>query len=126
MRPVEMYALAIVGLTKTQWSVKMKRISFSVIALFVVLALPLSLFAQGGADTYKAKCAGCHGPDGTGSAVGKKMGAHDFTSAEVQKMSDAELTDVISKGKNKMPAYAEKLKPEEVKGLVAYIRTLKK
>ncbi len=94
--------------------------------LAVVLSLSLSAQAQGAADLFKAKCAMCHGPDGTGSAMGKKMGAHDFTTAEVQKMSDAELTDAISNGKNKMPKYADKLKPEEVKGLVAYIRTLKK
>jgi len=56
------------------------------------------------AATFKAKCAMCHGADGKGSAVGQKMGVHDFTSADVQKMSDAELTDVITKGKNKMPA----------------------
>ena len=53
------------------------------------------------------------------------MGAHDFTTAEVQKMSDAEITDVITNGKNKMPKYGS-LKPEEIKGLVAHIRTLKK
>ena len=97
-----------------------------VTALVVVLSLSLPAQAQGAADTYKAKCAMCHGPDGTGSAMGKKMGAHDFTGPEVQKMSDADLTDVITKGKGKMPAYGEKLKPEEIKGLVAYIRTLKK
>jgi len=107
----------------------MKKINVQILtvvtALAVVLTLSLSAHAQG-ADLYKAKCAACHGPDGTGSAMGKKMGAHDFTGAEVQKMSDADLTDTISKGKNKMPAYADKLKPEEIKGLVAYIRTLKK
>src|ERR1700690_3916057 len=94
-------------------------------ALAVVLSLPLSAHAQDASALFKSKCAGCHGADGTGSAMGKKMGAHDFTSAEVQKMSDAELTDTITNGKNKMPKYAS-LKPEEVKGLVAYIRTLKK
>ena len=64
--------------------------------------------------------------DGKGSAVGQKMGVHDFTSADVQKMSDAELTDVITKGKNKMPAYAGKLQESDIKGLVAYIRQLGK
>ena len=58
--------------------------------------------------------------------MGKMMGAHDFTTADVQKMSDAELTDIIANGKNKMPKYGDKLKPEDIKGLVAYIRTLKK
>jgi cytochrome c6 len=94
-------------------------------AFAVVLSLPLSGGAQDASALYKSKCAGCHGADGTGSAMGKKMGAHDFTTAEVQKMSDAELTDTITNGKNKMPKYGS-LKPEEIKGLVAYIRTLKK
>lgn len=91
----------------------------------VVLSLPLSARAQDASALFKSKCASCHAADGTGSAIGKKMGAHDFTSADVQKISDTELTDIITNGKNKMPKYAS-LKPEEIKGLVAYIRTLKK
>ncbi len=108
----------------------MKRIDVQVLTfatvLAVILTLSLSVRAQNASETlYKSKCAACHGADGTGSAMGKKMGAHDFTTADVQKMSDAELTDTITNGKNKMPKYGS-LKPEDVKGLVAYIRTLKK
>jgi len=102
----------------------MKRIDVVVFivaaALVVVLALPQSAHAQDAAAIYKSKCAMCHGADG------KKTAGHDFTSAAVQKESDAELTAVITDGKPpKMPKYGDKLKPEEVKGLVAYIRTLK-
>ncbi len=108
----------------------MKKVNVAVLtvatALAVVLTLSLSANAQGAPDLFKSKCVMCHAADGTGSAVGKKMGAHDFTTAEVQKMSDAALTDTITNGKNNMPKYADKLKPEEIKGLVAYIRTLKK
>lgn len=107
----------------------MKKVNVAVLvatALAVVLTLSLSANAQSAPDLFKSKCAMCHGADGTGSAVGKKMGAHDFTTAEVQKASDAELTGIIENGKNKMPKYADKLKPEEIKGLVAHIRTLKK
>ena len=93
--------------------------------LAAVLTIPLSARAQDAAALYKSKCAGCHGADGTGSPMGKKLGVHDFTSPDVQKMSDAELADIIKNGKNKMPKYAS-LTPDEVKGLVAYIRTLKK
>jgi mono/diheme cytochrome c family protein len=107
----------------------MTRINFQVVtfaaALAVVLTFPLSVHAQDAGTLFKSKCAACHGADGTGSPMGKKMGAHDFTSADVQKMSDAELADIITNGKNKMPKYAS-LSPEDVKGLVAYIRTLKK
>jgi cytochrome c6 len=96
-------------------------------ALAVVLFISAPAFAQGAAEaTYKAKCASCHAADGSGSAVGKKMGTHDFGGAEVQKMSDAELSDITAKGKNKMPGYEKTLKADDVKGLVAYIRTLKK
>ena len=101
-------------------------------AMFVVLAMSLSLFslpmaAQDAAATYKTKCAMCHGADGKGDTpAGKKMGAHDFASDEVQKQSDADLSQIISKGKNKMPAYESKLKPEEIKDLVSYVRKLAK
>src|SRR5690348_13099423 len=77
--------------------------------------------AQDAAATYKAKCAMCHGADGKGG----KMGTRDFASSEVKAESDAQLTEIISKGKApKMPAYAEKLKETEIKDLVSYIRGL--
>jgi len=77
--------------------------------------------------TYKAKCAGCHGPDGSGStAAGKAMKVRDFHAPEVQKETDAELTDVIANGKNKMPKYADKMKDTEIKELVTYVRALGK
>jgi cytochrome c6 len=78
--------------------------------------------AQDAAATYKAKCAMCHGPDGKGG----KMGTKDFASPEVQKQSDAELAATITNGKGKMPKYGEKLKENEIKDLVTYIRGLAK
>lgn len=99
----------------------------AILALFVVgLGVWTTPAFADDAATFKAKCAMCHGADGKGSAVGQKMGAHDFTSPEVQKMSDAELTEVITKGKNKMPSYAGKLQEGDIKGLVGYIRQLGK
>jgi len=81
--------------------------------------------AQAGADLYKAKCQMCHGADGTGDTpAGKTMKAPSFKSPEAKTMTDAELTAIISKGKGKMPTYAGKLTPDEIKDLVAYIRTL--
>jgi mono/diheme cytochrome c family protein len=85
-----------------------------------------SVVAQDAAATYKAKCAMCHGADGKGSPTGLKMGVHDFTSADVQKQTDAQLTETITKGKAKMPSYDGKLKDTEIKDLVAYIRSLGK
>ena len=82
---------------------------------------------QDASAVYKAKCAMCHGADGKGdTAAGKKTGARDFASAEVQKESDADLEQITKKGKNKMPGYEGKLKESEIKDLVAYVRKLAK
>jgi cytochrome c553 len=71
------------------------RVFAAVTAIAVMFFLSLSARAQDASETlYKSKCAACH------SATGKKMGAHDFTTAAVQGMSDAELTNVITNGKN--------------------------
>ena len=104
-----------------------KQAFVTVTAIAVMFSFSLSAHAQNAADAlYKSKCAACHGADGTGSATGKKMGAHDFTTADVQGMSDAEISTIITNGKNKMPKYGASLKPEDIKRLVAYIRTFKK
>ena len=102
------------------------QVSVTLTVIAFMLFLSLSAHAQNASEAlYKSKCAACHG-DGSGSATGKKMGAHDFTTADVQGMSDTELSTIITNGKNKMPAYGKSLKAEDIKGLVAYIRTLKK
>ncbi len=102
----------------------MNRISIRFFALAAVFALALTVSVSAhaqAADLYKSKCAMCHGADGINAA------GHDLSGAAVQKESDADLTAIITDGKPpKMPKYGDKLKPEEIKGLVAYIRTLKK
>jgi cytochrome c6 len=99
--------------------------------MLTVMATGLALWsapaAADAAATYKSKCAMCHGTDGKGETPGgKKMGAHDFASPEVQKQSDADLAAVTAKGKNKMPSYEKSLKPDEIKDLITYIRQLAK
>jgi cytochrome c6 len=108
----------------------MKKV-FSAIAVVAMLCLAASVSraqdVANGEKVYKAKCAACHGPDGKGdTAAGKTTKARDFSSDEVKKESDAAWTDIIVKGKNKMPAYDKKITDAEVKDVVAYIRTLAK
>jgi cytochrome c6 len=93
----------------------------------LLLCVP-ALRAQGDAEaTFKAKCAGCHGADGgANTPAAKALGVRDFRSPDVQKETDAELADIITKGKNKMPKYGDKLKDTEIKDLVGYVRTLGK
>jgi cytochrome c6 len=90
------------------------------------LAFPSAMEAQSDAEKiYKANCVLCHSADGSGSSpTGKALQAKDLRSDEVQKQSDAQLNEVISKGRGKMPAFGAKVKPDDVTKLVAYIRAL--
>jgi mono/diheme cytochrome c family protein len=92
----------------------------------ILLALGLNVPAKADQSTslYKSKCAVCHGASGKGDTpAGKSMGVADL--AKSASKSDSELKAVIEKGRNKMPAYGKSLKPAEVDGLIAYIKSLK-
>ncbi len=103
-----------------------KNLKIALGLLIILIGIP-SLMAEDAAATFKAKCASCHGPDGTGqTAVGKTLKVRDLKSADVQKQADAELVKIIDAGKNKMPSFKGKLTADEINGLVKYIRTLKK
>jgi cytochrome c oxidase cbb3-type subunit 3 len=78
--------------------------------------------ATDAATLFKAqKCDTCHGVDGKG----KVKGVPNFTDAAWhQKETDAKLIEGIKKGNPpKMPAYEKKLSEDEIKSLVAYVRT---
>jgi cytochrome c6 len=94
----------------------------------MAVILAADLRAQGdAAKSFKTNCALCHAPDGSGnSPPGKALKAKDLRSPEVQQQSDADLTLAITKGKGKMPAFGAKLKPDEIKALLAYVRELAK
>jgi cytochrome c6 len=99
------------------------------LALFIAATLLLTpsspARADDGASLYKAKCASCHGADGSGNTpAGKSLKVSDLSSAAVQKSTDADLTQKIADGKGKMPAYAKKLTPDQIKSLVATIRAM--
>jgi cytochrome c6 len=90
------------------------------------LVLAGSAFAADGAATFKAKCAMCHGADGSASTgMGKSMGLKPLGSPEVQKMSDADMSALVANGKGKMPAFKGKLSDEDISAVVKYVKTLK-
>jgi mono/diheme cytochrome c family protein len=101
-------------------------VSIAVCLIAFTFSSPLN--AQTGAPkTYTTNCVLCHAADGSGSSPsGKALKAKDLASKEVQAKSDEELIEVITKGKGKMPAFGSKLKPDDIKQLVAFIRTLPK
>ena len=102
--------------------VRMLLVNLLAVGLLAVCAE--SSRAQGAGETlFKAKCAMCHGADGKGEVpMGKRLSARNLGSTEVQAESDAQLTEVVTKGKNKMPAYDGKLSKDQIAQLVAYIR----
>jgi len=118
--------LALKGNTMRKRVIWSSRAAVVAILAAAVFLGPVAKADDSGGSTYKAKCAACHGPDGKGeTATGKAMKVTDLASDEVQKLSDADLSAAITNGKGKMPAY-KTLTPEQVKGLVAYIRSFAK
>jgi len=100
---------------------------FTGLALFVVSIVQASPGPDSAASvaTFRTKCAMCHGPDGSGSEVGKSMNVPDLRSPAVQKVPDAELAQIISDGKGGMPPFKNSLSTDQVHSLVAHIRSLR-
>lgn len=96
----------------------------------VVLLAAFAMSAAASDDPaviFKSRCAACHGADGTADTpMGKKLNVRNLQSEEVQAMSDEEIAEVISTGKNKMPSFAKKLSKEQIDALVEHIRSLGK
>ena len=130
--------------TRSNWTRRLALSGFGVVwAATVGLALtaPMLASAAGGADKkierlWKAKCGSCHGADGTAQTdLAKEQGVADMSKAEWQKaFTDQQLKDAtlngIKREKNgkqqDMKGYKDALKPEEVDGLVSYMRGLAK
>jgi mono/diheme cytochrome c family protein len=94
-------------------------------AVFMLMASwPLLAADLKAPELYKSKCAICHGPNGN-AKVPLNLG-----SAPVQKMTDEQLAAAIATGElPKRPSHAFRdkgLTEEQIKVLVAYIRSLKK
>jgi mono/diheme cytochrome c family protein len=104
-----------------------------VLVLTVVIATPVALLAADAKTNWANNCAQCHGPDGkAGTKMGKMLNAKDLTDPKVQaEFTDAKATQSIKEGvkqngKTTMKAFGGKLSDDEIKALVAYVRTLKK
>src|SRR6476646_5856258 len=84
--------------------------------------------AVNSAQLYAKQCASCHGKDGRAKTIkGKLKHARNLTDAEWQeRVSDERIFNSITKGKDKMPAYAKKLSQEQIEALVTYVRAFKK
>ena len=98
----------------------MKRL-FASIAAVLLLAAGAAR-ADDGAEVFKTKCAACHGPDGKGSAMGKKMGSPELGAS---KLDAGGVQKVVENGQGKMMGFKGKLSPEQIKAVATYVKTLK-
>ncbi len=110
---------------------RMKKLLTLTVAVLAVTAL--SARAADAKAIYAKDCAKCHGEDGKGETkMGKKNGAKDYTNAKVQaELKDDAAVKAIKEGlKDKdgkvLMKPAENLSDDEIKALVAYMRTFKK
>jgi mono/diheme cytochrome c family protein len=116
------YQLAAHTSTKAQKSVELK-----------IEEIALGYQQQVGFQLDNKYCARCHNPESTPERVSNydnlEVKPHPFTEGDaLNKMSDADLTAIISHGGpalNKsalMPAYGYTLSKTEIEGLISYIR----
>jgi mono/diheme cytochrome c family protein len=83
--------------------------------LCVVGSISRAQDAASGEKTYKAKCAACHGADAAGKPAMKSPSIKGKTADDIQK-------EITTSPKH---ASLKSLTPDDVKGLAAYLATLK-
>jgi mono/diheme cytochrome c family protein len=93
-----------------------------------VLAAPPLVAADERSENFQMFCSVCHGDNGKGQTEeGRKKKARDLTNAKWQDtIDDARIVRSITKGHEKMPSFEKKLSADEIKALVAEVRSLAK
>ena len=103
-----------------------------VLSLLFVAAGTLSLRAADAKELWAKNCAKCHGEDGQGhTKMGEKLGVKNYTDPKVQDaVKDEQMAKAIKEGvkegdRTKMKGFTD-FSDDEVKALVAHIRSFKK
>ena len=75
---------------------------------------------------YAKDCQNCHGPTGVGGTTklddGSKLKVPSLREGHALRHQDSEFLKQITKGGDGMPAFADKLKPEDMNDLIKFIR----
>jgi mono/diheme cytochrome c family protein len=82
-----------------------------------------------GQDRYTIYCAPCHGNVGDGNGITKKYGMGStptYHDDRLRQMTEGELFNTITLGKNTMYPYADKLDPADRWAVIAYVRALQR
>jgi len=99
--------------------------TLSLLVLWAVLfASPAGSDEAATIALYKTRCAACHGEDGRPRGIAKNSAV--FTDQAWKRSTSVdEVAQVISQGRSKMPGFASKLTPEEIRALAAYVLAMK-
>ncbi len=83
--------------------------------------------ASVGKGVYQALCARCHGAAGEGGALPGNVAVPALADAGLQgRLDDAQMARAIALGKGAMPSFRTELNRDQLAGVIAYIRTLKR
>lgn len=106
---------------------------FIMIAAALVVGACVSAHAADAKENWDKSCAKCHGADGKGQTkMGQKLGIKDLTDADVQsKLTDDAAFKAIKEGVTDKDGKVvmkptEGLSDDEIKALVAQVRSFKK
>ncbi len=107
--------------------------SLTRIYVAILLVTTASLQAADVKTNWEKQCLKCHGADGKGQTkMGRQSGVKDYTDPKVQEemKDDKAMTimkeGIVENGKKKMDPYKDKLTDEEMKALIAHMRSFKK
>lgn len=87
-------------------------------------AAPADEFAHA-REIYSKNCEACHGPNAEGGLAkvdNKQIKVPSLKAEHAIKHDDAKLTKMITNGEEEMPAFKNKLTPDEISLMVRYIR----
>ena len=111
----------------------MKKSIRSVLIMMTLAGPAISLPAATVTENWATHCAACHGKDGRGQTkAGRLAGAKDQTDPAYQaSLNDEKMFAAVKEGmkdgaKEKMKPFKEKLTDEEIKALLAHVRSFKK
>lgn len=80
-----------------------------------------------GRKIYDAECDRCHEPYSTRGKKGpglKGVFQHKYLPLSGLPANDERVTDIVRLGRNEMPGYSQKLSPQDIQDLLAYLHTL--
>ena len=134
----EMASEQIGSVVKMQSRVFFGRILAGLLAIVVLVAcdverrksdaeLGLNPQQAAGRRLYDAECDRCHQPYSTHGRKGpglKGMFQQKYLSLSGLPANDERVTDIIRLGRNEMPGFSQKLSPQDMQDLLAYLHTL--